>query len=169
MPPSSQAPSVQVNVWYAKCSYRVPKVCVSDVGENTMPNKNTLTDTSAADTIGSVGRDLGAGAREAKDAMSNMARTAADRLDESRASTADTLEGAASALHKGADRLPGDAASDFAHAAADRVSQTADYVRRNDINRMMGNVETAVKNNPGPALLIAAAFGFFVGRAMMRD
>lgn len=134
-----------------------------------MPNKNTLSDTSAADTVGSVGRDLSAGAREAKDAMSNMARTAADRLDESRGSTADTLEGAASALHKGADRLPGDAASEFAHAAADRFSKTADYVRRNDINQMMGNVETVVKNNPGPALLIAAAFGFLVGRAMMRD
>jgi ElaB/YqjD/DUF883 family membrane-anchored ribosome-binding protein len=30
---------------------------------------------------------------------------------------------------------------------------------------MMGDVETLVKNNPGPALLVAAAIGFLVGRA----
>jgi hypothetical protein len=34
---------------------------------------------------------------------------------------------------------------------------------------MMADVETAVKNNPGPALLIAAAFGFLLGRALNRD
>jgi hypothetical protein len=26
-----------------------------------------------------------------------------------------------------------------------------------------------VKNNPGPALLVAAAFGFVLGRALTRD
>ena len=34
---------------------------------------------------------------------------------------------------------------------------------------MVEDVETVVKNNPGPALLVAAAFGFLLGRAMARD
>jgi ElaB/YqjD/DUF883 family membrane-anchored ribosome-binding protein len=59
--------------------------------------------------------------------------------------------------------------SELAHTAADRLNTTADYVRRNDVNRMMADVETLVKNNPGPSLLIAAAFGFLVGRAVIRD
>ena len=37
------------------------------------------------------------------------------------------------------------------------------------MNRMMADVETLVKNNPGLALVIAAAFGFLLGRAVIRD
>jgi ElaB/YqjD/DUF883 family membrane-anchored ribosome-binding protein len=92
--------------------------------------------------------------------MSNTARTATDRLPDTRATTADGLETAASPLHKGAESLPSDAVSGLAHSAADRLSTTADYVRRNDVNRMVADVETLVKNNPGLSLGIAAAFGF---------
>ena len=58
---------------------------------------------------------------------------------------------------------------EFASAAADRLSTTADYMRTHDAKRMMADVETVVKNNPGPALLIAAAFGFIAGPALTRD
>ena len=58
---------------------------------------------------------------------------------------------------------------EFAHAAADRLSTGADYVRSHDASRMMTDVETVVKNNPGRALALAAAFGFIVGRALSRD
>jgi ElaB/YqjD/DUF883 family membrane-anchored ribosome-binding protein len=34
---------------------------------------------------------------------------------------------------------------------------------------MASDVEAVVKNNPGPALLVATAFGFLLGRAMSRD
>jgi ElaB/YqjD/DUF883 family membrane-anchored ribosome-binding protein len=34
---------------------------------------------------------------------------------------------------------------------------------------MVADVETLVKNNPGLSLGIAAAFGFLLGRAMIRD
>ena len=33
----------------------------------------------------------------------------------------------------------------------------------------MADVETVVKNNPGPALLVAAVCGFMLGRALTRD
>jgi hypothetical protein len=71
--------------------------------------------------------------------MSNTARTATDRLPDTRATTADGLETAASALHKGAESLPSDAVCGLAHSAADRLSTTADYVRRNDV-KMEPNV-----------------------------
>jgi len=66
--------------------------------------------------------------------------------------------------------LPGgQRVKELASAAADRFSTTADYVRTHDAKRMMADVETVVKNNPGPALLVAAAFGFVLGRALTRD
>lgn len=33
----------------------------------------------------------------------------------------------------------------------------------------MANIENVVKSNPWPVLLIAAAFGFVLGRALIRD
>ena len=38
-----------------------------------------------------------------------------------------------------------------------------------DMNRMMADVESLVRNNPGPALAAAAFVGFLVGRAMSNN
>ena len=107
---------------------------------------------------------------EAKESISDMARATAAKVDESRATAADRLEGAASAVRDRAGDLPGgEKVQQLARGAAERLTTTADYVRRNDTTRMMADVETAVKDNPGPELLIAAAFGFLLGRALSRD
>jgi ElaB/YqjD/DUF883 family membrane-anchored ribosome-binding protein len=34
---------------------------------------------------------------------------------------------------------------------------------------MMADIESVVKKNPGPALVVAAAFGFLLGRALSRN
>jgi ElaB/YqjD/DUF883 family membrane-anchored ribosome-binding protein len=108
-------------------------------------------------------------ATAAKDRASSMARTAAERLDEGRSTAADRLDDAASAVQGRADDLPGGRAREFAYAAAEQLNTTADYVRSHDINRMKTDVETLVKNNPGPSLLAAAAVGFLLGRALARE
>ena len=112
---------------------------------------------------------VGDRANDAKDAMWDAAHTATKKVDEGRLMAADQLENAASTVHERANDLPGgQGVRDFAHAAADRLSTTADYMRTHDTKRMMADVETVVKNNPGPALLIAAAFGFVLGRSLTR-
>ena len=99
-----------------------------------------------------------------------MARATAAKVDQSRSTAADRLDGAASVVRDRAGDLPGgDKVQQLARGAAERLTTTADYVRSHDTTRMMTDVETAVKNNPGPALLIAAAFGFLLGRALSRD
>lgn len=83
---------------------------------------------------------------------------------------ADRLESAASTVADRVENLPGgNRVKEFAQAAADRLGTTADYMRSHDAKRMMSDVETVVRNNPGPALLVAAALGFLVGRAVVRD
>jgi ElaB/YqjD/DUF883 family membrane-anchored ribosome-binding protein len=52
----------------------------------------------------------------------------------------------------------------MAHAAAEHMSSTADYVREHDVDGMMKDVETLVKNNPGRSLLAAAVIGFLLGK-----
>jgi ElaB/YqjD/DUF883 family membrane-anchored ribosome-binding protein len=106
---------------------------------------------------------------EAKEKVADLARTAADTIDDKRSSAAAGLSAAASTLHEKAESLPGgDGVQDFAHATADRLSSTATYVREHDMNRMMADVEELVTRNPGPSLLAAAAFGFLLGHAVTR-
>jgi hypothetical protein len=70
-------------------------------------------------------------------------------------------------MHSAADHLPGgEAVSGYAHAAADTLSSTADYVRTADMTRLRSDMEGMVKNHPGPTLLAAAFVGFLVGRTL---
>ena len=114
----------------------------------------------------SVGGKLSETAMQVKDKLTDFGRTATNKIDENRDAAASGLQKAASALHDRAENLPGvDTVSNLAHDAANKLTATADYVREHDANRMMADVETLVKNNPGPSLLAAVVVGFLAGRA----
>ncbi len=134
-----------------------------------MPNKTTQDSNATAD-VKTAAHDMTEGARKAAASMSDAARDTAATIDESRSTAADGLDAAASALHERAADLPGgETVRNVARATADRLGSSAEYVRTHDAKRMMADVESFVKNNPGPALAIAAAFGFLLGRALSRD
>jgi len=102
--------------------------------------------------------------------VGDAVRTAADNVDDTRTSAAEGLDSAASPLRDNAGRLPGGPrVTEFAHAAADRISTTAEYVRRHDARGMLTDVERLIRENPGPSLLAAGVFGFLIGRAVTRD
>jgi ElaB/YqjD/DUF883 family membrane-anchored ribosome-binding protein len=102
--------------------------------------------------------------------LTQRARNAAAAVAEGRSATADGLASAASAIHDRADDLPeGNTVRHFARATAERLNTSADYVRSHDAKRMMADVETFIKSNPGPALVASAALGFLLGRALSRD
>lgn len=134
-----------------------------------MPTDNSSAN-SISDRVAAVGEKASAEASHGMSKVSDATRAGKDAFDQSRFATASGLDTVAETLHDKADAFPGgERVSEFAHATADRVSRTADYVREHDVNRMINDVETLVKNNPGPALLVAAAFGFLVARALTRD
>jgi ElaB/YqjD/DUF883 family membrane-anchored ribosome-binding protein len=133
-------------------------------------NTTPFTDHAVADDPSTLGAKISDAAHQVKDKVADLGRTAANKIDENREATASGLQKAASALHEQAEGLPGgEKVSSLAHAAADKLGCTADYVRDHDVNRMMADVETLVKNNPGRSLLVAAAIGFLVGRAISND
>jgi ElaB/YqjD/DUF883 family membrane-anchored ribosome-binding protein len=99
-----------------------------------------------------------------------MGQKVADRIDENRGRAASGMESAANALREKADTLPGgEKVANAAHATANAVGVAADYVRENDLKTMMADVQQLVRNNPGPALLTAAALGFLIARTFSRD
>jgi len=105
--------------------------------------------------------------QDARSAASDMARAASAKVEDGRVGAANQLAGAASAVRQHADELPGGPrVQQFAHRAADRLTDTADYLRNADSRRVRGDVEALVRNNPGPALLVAAVFGFLVARSL---
>ena len=105
-----------------------------------------------------------------KGKAAEIGQQVADKIDENRGAAASGLDSAASALRDRADRLPGgEKVANAAHATANAVGAAADYVRENDLKSMMVDVQTLVKNNPGPALLTAAALGFLIARSFSRD
>ena len=117
-------------------------------------------------------------ARRAKDSMSDTARTvkektqefgrtAANKIEENRVSAAGALHDAASSMHDNAAKLPN--GPDLANAAADKVDAVAGYLQGHDTKQMMADVETIVKKNPVPSLLIAGAVGFLIGRALRNN
>jgi len=107
---------------------------------------------------------------QVKDKVASAGRAAAEKIDANRQGAASGLESAASTLHEKADSLPGgEKVSGLAHAAADKLDATAEYVRDHDVSGMAADVERFVRKNPGPALLSAAFIGFLVGRAMSSD
>jgi ElaB/YqjD/DUF883 family membrane-anchored ribosome-binding protein len=117
---------------------------------------NSTTVGNAADTIAS----------KVSDRVTDTAAQVKDQVDANRNVAAHGLEQAASSIREKAGSLPGgETVSDLANTAADKLTATAGYVRETDVNTMMADVETLVKNNPGPALMAAAVVGFLVGRA----
>ena len=101
-----------------------------------MASGNTSAEGPIADPA-PFGKGMVVQASEVKDAMSEV--------DEGRSMAADRLEGAASTVHERADELPGGPrVKEFAHAAADRLSTTADYIRDHDARHMMADVLRAL-------------------------
>lgn len=137
--------------------------CTFFWGNSTMSNKTTASGFGAIEDAKTAARDL---TQRVKDSAGD----AASALGDSRSKAADGLDSAASALHERAGDLPGGSTvRDFARSTADRLSSSADYMRTHDSKRMMADTQSFVKNNPGPALMVAAAFGFLLGRAFSRD
>jgi ElaB/YqjD/DUF883 family membrane-anchored ribosome-binding protein len=123
-----------------------------------------------ANAADSVGHQVADATRDVRASVSDMARAAGARVESGRIATADRLDNAASTIRDRADRVPGaPRVQEFAHAAANRLGSTADYLRHSDTTRMKSDVEAIVKDNPGPAMLVAAMFGFLLGRALTRD
>ena len=105
-----------------------------------------------------------------KGKAAEMGQRVADKFDENRGAAASGLESAASALRDRADTLPGgENVANAAHATANAVGVAAEYVRQNDLKAMLADVQQLVRNNPGPALLTAAALGFLLARTFSRD
>lgn len=124
--------------------------------------------TTTDDSVSTLGDRVSDGAAQMKNKVSDMGRKAADRIDDNLGAAAGGLDKAAAGLHERADHLPGvEKAEALAHSAADKLSNTADYLRSHDVDRMLEDLNVLVTKHPGPSLLAAGVIGFWLGRTLM--
>ena len=126
-------------------------------------NEATQLSDEAAEVARKAKESLSDAAKTVKDKTQEFGRDAMNKIEENRVSAAGALHNAASSMHQKADKLPN--GPDLAHSAADRVEAVASYLQGHDTKQMMADVETVVRRNPGPSLLVAGALGFLIGRA----
>lgn len=129
-----------------------------------MPNHSPTYSGYAPDEAASLGQKISDTAAQARDKVADLPAKAANKIDETRGAAAGGLNRAASAIQESGGKV-----SDLAHAAAEKLNNTANYVRDHDVNRMMADVKALVTNNPGPSMIAAAVVGFLVARAFSRD
>jgi hypothetical protein len=91
-------------------------------------------------------------------------------LDEKKDALARGFDAAAAALEARADSLPGGPkAARAAQSAAEAMAVAADYVRDQDFEDMVSDVQEIAKRHPGVTLLTAAALGFLLARIIARN
>lgn len=112
----------------------------------------------------SVTDQMANAATQLKEKVSDLGKSAVNKLDDSRQSAAGGLESAASALNS-----KGESVNGMAQSTASKLNSTAEYLRSNDVKAMMKDVEELVRRNPGPAMVAAAVIGFVTARALSRN
>ena len=125
-----------------------------------MENKSSTFNDAPVQAMASKLTDhIGCKADLAKEAVADFGRKAVESIDAQRRPAAATLDQSASALHQQADKV-----ASVAHATANSLQATADYVRSQDMRAMANDVTDLVRRYPGPALACAAAVGFVAAR-----
>ena len=136
-----------------------------------MPSETFATTPNAPTDQHSNGGETPMGAAaNLKSRESSAQRSTAEKIDGQRAEAAHGLENAGANLHATAQTLPdGARITRAAHAAADTLTHTAEYIRKHDAAKMMADAKRVVKDNPAFAMLGAALIGFALGRLWSRD
>src|SRR5256885_12938715 len=105
-----------------------------------------------------------------KEKASDFSQRVSGAIDEQKQTAAGALTDAASRLHESAEKWPGGGrVTSIAHTAADKLEQTSQYIRENDMSAMMQDAVEWVKRYPTQAIVSAAVAGFLVGRLFKRD
>ena len=117
-----------------------------------MSNSNNLIDSA-----------VGA-ASDAADKLSSAARSAIDKLDAGRKSVAHGIEKTAGVVRS----LAPETAVRQARNTADTMENAADYIRSRNLRTIGADLTKAVRRNPTPSLIAAAAVGFLLGMTMRR-
>jgi hypothetical protein len=103
----------------------------------------------------------------AKDKLSDLAQSAAERIERGRVGAAETLESAATAVRtKGGEA--GAAITGLSGKTATNLDASARYVRNADLAQVWSDMGAVARRHPGAIAFGAIVAGFCMGRMMTR-
>lgn len=115
-------------------------------------------------TVAEKASEIGA---EAKESMDDLARFAAQKVDEARTNTAGALHSAATSV-RASGRRGSDAIDNPTTGAADRLDATGSYVEERDLRGIFSDPRKFGWRHSTGFMLAAVAVGFFAGSAITR-
>lgn len=104
-----------------------------------------------------------------RDTAAGIGRSAADSIDRNLHSAAGALEKTSSALRSKAGSVKSERITDMAQTAADKLDNTARYLRDHDTRVMVGSAGQAIRRNPGIAMAAALGVGVLIGMSLGRN
>ena len=114
----------------------------------------------------------GATLSRAQEQIKDLGLAAGEKLDAARSGTADALENAAFSVRTNG-RDGAKTIEAMSENAAGKLDSTAQYIRSNDVNGMLGNMpgklRQVIGRNPTGFLILAAGIGFLAGSAFGRN
>lgn len=130
----------------------------STSGSSTQPGQQ--------DTEGMKER-AGQAAEQARDKVGDAASNATHMVDERRGQASHAMDSAAEQIRERGESLPGgERTTEMASMAAEKMESTSAYIRDHDVQDMMTDLESFVRQHPTQSLVAAAAAGFLVGRML---
>lgn len=106
--------------------------------------------------------------QSAKDKLSDLTQSAAEKFERGRLGTAETLESAAAAVRaKGGEA--GAAITDLSSKAATNLDTSARYVRNTNFGQVWSDMGALARQHPGAIAVTAIVAGYCMGRMMTRS
>ena len=93
----------------------------------------------------------------AKERVGHATEVAAEKFDEATSSVGGTM-------HRAAERLGGAGEPGVRGRASEKLEEAGNYLSTADYDAMVNDVTEVIRQNPVPAVLVAAGLGFAIGR-----
>ncbi len=103
----------------------------------------------------------------AKDKLSDLTQSAAEKFERGRVGTAETLESAAAAVRTNGGEA-GAAITDLSRKAAANLDTSARYVRNTNFGQVWSDMGALARQHPGAIAVTAIVAGYCMGRMMTR-
>lgn len=166
-----QVPDIERDPTLTGASTRPTQGVAPDMGSQRLSGQQHSTDGTESGQMkekASEAKDKATeAASTAKDKASEMTHKATDKVDERRGQASEAMDTAATQLRERGESLPGgERTTEMASMAADKVEATSTYIRDNDVEDMMADLETFVRSHPTQSLVAAGVAGFLVGRML---
>lgn len=131
-------------------------------GSTTGLDTPTGTETGSQSTMDRAKDAVGIGQEKA----GQMADQATAKADAGMDKAATGLDRAAETLRERGESMGEGTAANAATMAADRLEQGAQFLRENDTDQLIAELEALVRRKPVESLLVAAGVGFLLSKAL---